>query len=66
MATILSAVGSIVTAAIGWMTSFLSVITATTTAADGTVSMSNPILLLFVLIPIVGLGIGLLKRLMHL
>lgn len=56
MATILTAVGSVVSAAISWMGSFLSVITA-----EG-----NEILLLFVIIPVVGLGIGLLQRLINL
>lgn len=56
MTTILTAVGSVVAAAISWMGSFLSVITA-----EG-----NEILLLFVIIPVVGLGIGLLQRLINL
>lgn len=56
MATILTAVGSVVAAAISWMGSFLSVITA-----EG-----NEILLLFIIIPVVGLGIGLLQRLINL
>lgn len=56
MATILSSVTSIVTSAVSWMGSFLSTITTS----------GNEILLLFVLIPIVGLGIGLLRRLMNL
>lgn len=56
MSTILTAVGSVVTAAISWMGSFLSVITA-----EG-----NEILLLFIIIPVVGLGIGLLQRLINL
>lgn len=55
MAAILSGVTSIVTSAVGWMGSFLGTITAS----------GNEILLLFVLIPIVGLGIGLLRRLMN-
>lgn len=53
MATILTNVGSIVTAAIGWMGDFVSAITST----------GNELILLFVVIPVVGLGIGLLKRL---
>ena len=55
MAAILTAVTSIVTASVGWMGSFLGTIT----------SAGNEILLLFVLIPLVGLGIGLVKRLLH-
>lgn len=62
MAAILDAVSQVVTASISWMTSFLGVITATN--SEG--ALTNPILLLFVIIPLVGLGIGLLKRLMNL
>lgn len=62
MTAILSAVTSIVAESIDWMTSFLGVITATN--AEG--QLTNPLLLLFVLIPLVGLGIGLLRRLMNL
>lgn len=54
MADILSAIGSIVTAAIGWVGSFVTVVT------------SNPLILLFVIVAFVGLGVGLLSRLMHL
>lgn len=53
MSAILSNVSSIVTAAIGWMGDFVTAITAT----------GNELLLLFVIVPFVGLGIGLLKRL---
>lgn len=56
MAAILTNVGLIVTESIEWMTAFLSAITAS----------GNEILLLFVILPLVGLGIGLLKRLMRL
>lgn len=55
MADIITAVGSIVTGAVSWMGSFIGTITAA----------GNEILLLFVLLPIVGLGIGLLKRMLH-
>jgi len=61
MAVILDAVTAVVNASIGWMGQFLGVITATT--SEG--ALANPILLLFVIIPLVGLGIGLLKRLMR-
>ena len=53
MSAILTAVGSVVTAAIGWMTQFVGSITAS----------GNEILMLFVIVPLVGLGVGLLKRL---
>lgn len=56
MSAILTNVTSIVTSAISWMGSYLTVIT----------TEGNEILLLFVLIPVVGLGVGLLSRLMHL
>lgn len=52
---IVSHVGEIVTGAISWVGSFLGSI-----MAEG-----NEILLLFILIPLVGLGIGLVKRLMR-
>lgn len=51
MADIISAVSSIVTASISWVTSFVNLITST------------PLLLLYAIIPLVGLGVGLLKRL---
>lgn len=65
MSTILSNVGLIVTSSIEWLTSFLSVFTATVTTESGT-ALANPLLLLFVIIPVAGLGVGFLKRLMHL
>lgn len=54
MADILSAIGSIVTSAISWVGSFVTTIT------------SNPLILLFVIVAFVGLGVGLLSRLLHL
>lgn len=54
MASILESVGSIVSSAISWMTSFANFVTA------------NPLVMLFVLIPLVGLGIGLFRRLLSL
>lgn len=47
-------VGDIFTAAIGW------------TVEVGNQVSANPLLLMFVLLPLVGLGIGIFKRLMHL
>ena len=55
MAAILTSIGLLVTAAVGWMGNFLATITAT----------GNEILLLFVLLPIVGLGVGLVKRMIR-
>lgn len=54
MSTLLTNIGSIVTSAVGWMQSFITAITAT----------GSEILLLAILLPFVGLGIGLLKRLL--
>ena len=51
MSEVLTSVSSVVTAAIGWIGDFVDVIAST------------PLLLLFVTIPLVGLGIGLLRRL---
>ena len=53
MSTILSDIGSLVTAAAGWVGDFVSVIVA------------NPLLLVFVIVAFVGLGIGLIRRLIH-
>lgn len=53
MADIIAAVGQVVTAAVGWIGSFVTVIT------------SNPILLIGVVVSFVGLGVGLIKRLMR-
>ena len=53
--TILTSAGGIVTSAVSWMGSFLGTIT----------EPGNEILLLFTLLPIVGLGIGLVRRMLH-
>lgn len=50
MAEIISSVGAIITAAMTWATSAVSFIT------------SNPLVLMFVLISLVGIGIGLVRR----
>lgn len=55
MSAILTNVSSVVTAAIGWMGDFVTAITAT----------GNEVLLLFVIVPLVGLGVGLLRRLIN-
>lgn len=52
ISTILDNVGDIFTSAIDWVGDVATVIT------------SNPILLLFTIIPLVGLGVGLFKRLL--
>jgi hypothetical protein len=53
--TLLTNAGSIVTGSITWMGTFLHTITAP----------GNELLLLFTLLPIVGLGIGLVRRMIH-
>lgn len=50
---IISALTEIFTAAIGWVGTVVTTIT------------SNPLLLIFVLIPLVGLGVGLFRRLLN-
>lgn len=53
MSTILTAVGDVFTAAIGWV------------ADVGTTITGDPVLMLFcVAVPLVGLGIGIFKRLL--
>lgn len=54
MATILTAVSSVVTEAISWVTTYVGLITDT------------PLLLLFVITGFVGLGVGLIKRIIRL
>lgn len=55
MSTLITTIGTIVTAAAGWIGTFTGVITTS----------GNEILLLFVALPVVGVGIGMLKRLMR-
>lgn len=54
MQTIMTAVGDIVSSGIEWISDFVGVVT------------SNPLLLAFVVVSFVGLGIGLIKRLIRL
>lgn len=56
MAALLSTITSIVTSVVGWVTSFIGVITA-----DG-----NEFLLLMLLVPIIGFAVGILRRLINL
>lgn len=51
MEVLLENVGSIFTTAIGWVGTVATTIT------------SNPILLVFAILPLIGLGVGLFKRL---
>lgn len=52
MEAILSSVSSVFTAAIGWVGTVADTVT------------SEPILMIFCIIPLVGLGVGLFKRLL--
>lgn len=54
LADILGYITNLVTAAVGWVGQFITVIT------------ENPLLLMFVIMSVVGLGIGLLSRLIRL
>lgn len=54
MSAIITDVTSLVTAAQGWISSFVTTITST------------PLLLMFVVTSFVGLGVGLIRRLIHL
>ena len=54
MATLITEIGSIVTAAVNWM------------QTTGTAIASNPLALLFILLPMMGAGIGLFRRIIHL
>lgn len=51
METILTTVTDIVTAAVGWVGQYVTLVT------------ENPIILVYTLLPFVGLGVGLLSRL---
>ena len=53
IASLLSSVGSLFEAAMGWA------------AKVGTTITGNPLLLMFVIVPLVGLGVGLFKRLLR-
>lgn len=65
MADLLTAVGSVVTAALGWVGDVAGAIVGTTTVGDVT-TFDAPILVLFCVgIPLVGLGIGLLQRMLR-
>ena len=54
LAAIISDIGSIVTGAVSWVGSFVGAIT------------DNPLILMFVIVGFVGLGAGLIKRLIRL
>lgn len=54
LAAIISDIGSLVTGSVSWIGSFVGAIT------------SNPLILMFVIVGFVGLGVGLIKRLIRL
>jgi len=54
MEALMTAIGTIVTQAISWIGDYVTVIT------------SNPLLLAFVVVSFVGLGVGLIKRMIRL
>lgn len=54
MSAIISNVTELVTAAVTWISSYVGAIT------------SNPLILMFVIIAFVGLGVGLISRMIHL
>lgn len=56
MTTLLSTISDIVQAVVGWVTSFIGVITAS----------GNEFLLLMLLVPIIGFAVGILRRLINL
>lgn len=60
MAAILESIGLIFTSAIGWVGDVAGVITSSTQGV-----LDNPILLLFAVVPLVGLGVGMFKRLIN-
>jgi hypothetical protein len=54
MATYIGNITSIITAAVGWM------------GTAGEAIAANPLALLFILLPMMGAGIGLFRRIIHL
>lgn len=64
MSAIITAIGNIITGCVSWIGTFCQTIVGYTPASEGVSASYSPnIITLFVLLPIVGLGIGLLKRL---
>lgn len=53
IATLMSNAGEIVTAGLGWIGNVVMTVTG------------NPLILLFVILPLVGLGVGLFRRLIN-
>lgn len=55
MADVLTAIGQVVTATVSWITAYMGAITAS----------GNELLMIFFAMPLVGLGIGAIKRLVN-
>ena len=64
MSAILGSVGDIFTAAIGWVETVIKFIVGGTvgTGEHAVVYTAQPLLMLFILVPLVGLAIGLFSR----
>lgn len=60
MSAIISEVGSLVTAAVGWIGDYAGLFTASAGEGGG---LANPILLIGIVLAVAGFGVGLLKRL---
>jgi len=64
VSAIISTIGDLFSAAIGWVGDIAALITGTTTVGEVT-TLNHPILLLFCVLPLIGLGVGLFKRLIN-
>lgn len=67
MSALLTAVGSVVTSCIDWLSSFAGLFTETVTTGSGESAvtvLANPILLVPICLTVAGFGVGILKRLM--
>ena len=68
MSNILTAIGQIFTSAMEWVGDIGEMLISTTTTGTGSeavTTLDHPILLLFAVLPLVGLGVGLFKRLIN-
>ena len=67
MAAILSSVGDIFAQAVLWVKTIVAVIAGGTigTGEAAVTYTAQPLLLLFIIIPLVGLGVGLFRRLIN-
>lgn len=67
MSEIISAVGSLFSAAMTWLQTVAAVIAGGTvgTGESAVTYTAQPLLLVFVILPLVGLGVGLFRRLLN-